>query len=57
MSHDSETEEFKAVVRDMYMTREERRYFHDYLTDHYWDEKDFMDYNRLMEVAHECLGR
>lgn len=57
MSHDSETEEFKAVVRDMYMTREERRYFHDYLADHYWDEKDSMDYNRLMEVAHECLGR
>lgn len=57
MSHNSETEEFKSVVRDMNMDREERRRFHDYLTDYYWDEKDSMDYNRLMEVAHECLGR
>ncbi len=57
MSHDSETREFKAVVRDMGMDREEQERFHDYLTDYYWDEKDSMDYNRLMEVAHECLGR
>jgi len=57
MSHNSETEEFKAVVRDMNMSKDEQREFHDYLSDHYWDEKDSMDYNRLMEVAHECLGR
>lgn len=57
MSHDSETQEIKDVVRDMRMSPEERRRFHDYLNDYYWDEKDFMDYNRLMEVAHECLGR
>lgn len=57
MSHESETQEIKDVVRDMGMSKEERRIFHDYLTDHYWDEKNYMDYNHLMEIAHECLSR
>ncbi len=57
MSHESETKEIEAVVRDMNMTKEERRRFHDHLTNYYWDTKNNMNYNQLMEIAHECLGR
>jgi len=45
-----------AVARDLKMTKEQREGFHRYLAKNYWNEKDEMNYRRLLQVAQEYLS-
>lgn len=44
-----------SVVQELKMTKTQREEFHRYLAKHYWDEKDEMDYRKLLSVAQEYL--
>lgn len=57
MSRSKETKSFEAVVSDLDMSEEEKEAFQDYLDKNYSDLRHSNDYDQLVEIAHECLGR
>lgn len=53
MSHESATDQFNDVVREMGWGERMRRAFHDHLQDHYDDVKNQLSFRELLELAQE----
>ncbi|MEG4485975.1 hypothetical protein [Microcoleus sp. D2_18a_B4] len=53
--HDFRTGLFRQVTRGM--DKDQDREFHDYLHDNYWEEKDSMTYQMLLDAAKAFMSR